>query len=424
MQSPDPVAASTLRKVRRRILPYVFLLYIVAFLDRANVAFAKAPMSADLGFSEAAFGLGAGIFFIGYFLLEIPGALIVERYSARKWIARILITWGLCTVLIGFVRTPNEFYGARFLLGCAEAGFFPGIIVYLGHWFPRKERAKAVAGLILGVPVSQVLGGPLSALILHSLNWRWMFILEGIPAILLGFVTLRYLTDRPSQATWLSPPERDWLVNQLASESTASPQHASPWAAFRDRRILLLAISMACVNIGTYAFQLWVPSIIRAAELSMSAARASALAALPFAASILGMTLFGRSSDHTGERRFHTAIPMWFAGIFFFFAGRPNQSLEVEMLWLCLSGLFVYAWPGPFWTLPTAALGQTAAAASVGLINSVGNLGGFIGPTVIGYLLSAGYPMHTALAFIAAAFFLAGCLVLTVRVDDKIKPAT
>ncbi len=415
--------ARTVSKIRRRILPYVFLLYIVAFLDRANVAFAKINMSADLGFSEAAFGFGAGIFFIGYFLLEIPGALIVERWSARKWIARILFTWGLCTVLVGFVRTPPEFYAARFLLGCAEAGFFPGIIIYLSHWFPREERAKAIAGLIMGVPVSQVIGSPLSALILQLnwfglAGWRWVFILEGLPAIILGFVTLRYLTDRPRQAQWLEPDEREWLQSTLDAERARKNTGLSIWQTMRQRNILLLAFAQSCANIGTYAYQLWLPTLIRNASLA-TVTWATALTAVPFAAAVIGLRVVSRSSDRSGERRWHAAIPLWLAGFFFFLSGRPEQPAALILLWLTLTGLVAYAWPPPFWSLPTTILGDSAAATAAGFINSIGNLGGFVGPYVVGVLLTSGYAMPTAMAFVAAGFGLAGALVMAIRLSPS-----
>lgn len=409
---------SALAKARRRILPFVFLLYIVAFLDRANVAFAKVAMSASLNFSEAAFGFGAGVFFIGYFLFEIPGALIVERWSARKWLARILVTWGICTVVVGFVRTPTEFYTARFLLGCAEAGFFPGVIVYLTHWFPTPIRARAVAGLIMAVPVSQILGGPISGLILKLdwaglEGWRWVFILEGVPAVILGFVTLRYLTDRPAQAAWLTVEERDALTAALQHDARRTV-HMPVLQVFRQPLILLLAAAMASANIGTYAFQLWLPSLLGAAG-QLTTSMAAAFTAIPFACALIGMRISSVSSDRTGERRYHAAIPLCLAGVFFFLAGLPNQPFLLVLLELSLAGLVAFAWPPPFWAIPTSTLGPTAAAASVGFINSIGNLGGFIGPFLIGLILSAGYSLTTGITLVAAGFFTSGLLILAVR---------
>ncbi len=267
------------RKIAKRILPFVFVLYIVSYLDRANIAFAKLSMTNELGFSEAVFGFGAGIFFVGYLFLEIPGALIVERWSARKWIARILISWGLLATLMGFIRTPFHFYAARFLLGVAEAGFFPGIIVYLTHWFTGRDRARAMAGFIVGVPISLVVGAPVSALFLrlHWLGmsgWRWIFILEGVPAVVLGFATWFYLTDYPREAGWLDAEEREWISNELAEERRRKKMtgHLSAWQGLRERNTLLLALTLCLANVEGYAFVFWLPTTIH---------RVSGLSSLP-----------------------------------------------------------------------------------------------------------------------------------------------
>lgn len=420
------IAASAVTKVRSRILPFVFVLYIVAYLDRANVAFAKMHMMADLRFSEAVFGFGSGIFFIGYLVFEIPGALIVERWSARKWMARILITWGICTVLVGFVRGAGEFYTARFLLGCAEAGFFPGIIVYLGHWFPRRERARAMAGFILAIPVCLVLGAPLSALLLQVnwfglAGWQWIFILQGLPAVILGLVTLSYLTDHPRDAKWLDPAEREWLAAELKSEKEQTAGSGlGIWRALRQRNVVMLALTLCAANIGSYAFTFWLPSLIRRTS-DFSVSTSTALAALPFACGLLSVYVAGRSSDRLGERRLHTAIPMILTGLFFAMSGVPGQSFALVLMWLCLTGAAAYAWPPPFWLLPTASLGGAAAAASVGLINAIGNLGGFIGPTVVGLLLTREYSHSVAILFLASCFVLGGFLTLLIRVPNEAK---
>ncbi len=417
----------TRAKLRRRILPFVFLLYITSYLDRANVAFAKMPMSADLGFSDAVYGFGAGIFFIGYLLFGIPGAMLVERSSASKWIARMLIVWGCCTVLVGFVRTPGQFYFARMALGCAEAGFFPGIIIYFSHWFARKDRARAMAGFIMAIPVSLVLGAPFSALILriHWLGlpgWRWVFILQGIAPVVLGVITFFYLTDYPRDAKWLEPSEREQIVAELEAENLAKilPNQDSVWNIFRYKNVLLLAVALCSANIGSYAFVLWLPTIIRNSS-SLSVIASTAFAALPFATGLISVRLSGRSSDRTGERRLHTAVPMILSGIFFMLAGIPGQPFPLVLLWLCLTGASAYAWPPPFWVLPTTTLTKSAAAASVGLINAIGNLGGFLGPSVVGLLLSRKYSYTVAIAFLAVSFVLAGLLITRVRVASMSK---
>jgi ACS family tartrate transporter-like MFS transporter len=422
--SPSAIALNARTKIRRHIIPYVFLLYIVAYLDRANVAFAKMPMMADLRFSEAVFGFGAGIFFIGYLALEIPGAIIVERWSARKWMARILVSWGLCTVLIGFVHTPMQFYASRFLLGAAEAGFYPGIIVYLNHWFARQDRARAMSGFIMAIPVCLTLGAPLSGLILQVnwlqlAGWRWVFILQGIPAVILGFVTLFYLTDHPRDAKWLKPEERDWITAQLESEKLekrAKHGHIGVWQALRQRNVLLLALGLCSANIGGYSYVFWLPTLIRNTGVNLSPSAASVWSALPFACGLIGIILAGKSSDRTGDRRLHTAGLMMLNGLFFAVAGLPGHSFPVLMLLLCLTSIVGSGWPPPFWVLPTATLGETAAAASIGLINAIGNLGGFIGPTVVGQLLSRHYTYTTAILFLSSCYLVAAVLIFNVRV--------
>lgn len=338
------------RKIAWRILPFVFVLYIIASLDRANVAYAKITMMADQGFSEAVFGFGAGIFFVGYLLLEIPGALIVERWSARRWIARILLTWGLCAVLVGLVRTASQFYAARFLLGLAEGGFFPGIIVYLTHWFCARDRARALAGFILAIPVSLSLGAPISALILRLdwfgfAGWRWVFVLEGLPAIVFGAITLVHLTDHPQEAAWLEPEERKWIIAELEAEKHAKSATAqvSILQALQDRNVVLLSLALFFANIGTYAFVFWLPTTVQKAS-GRSAIFSTALSALPFVVALVSVVLVGRSSDLRGERKWHTAVPLGLAGLFFPLSAFAQTPFSVVMLWLCATGAVLFAW--------------------------------------------------------------------------------
>jgi MFS transporter, ACS family, tartrate transporter len=422
----ESLANRTRRKVSRRILFFVFVLYIVAYLDRANVAFAKIDMMADLGFSEAVIGFGAGVFFLGYLFFEIPGAIIVERWSARKWIARILITWGFCTVFVGFVQTPKQFYLARFLLGAAEAGFFPGVIVYLSHWFVQKDRASAMSGFILAIPVAVVLGAPLSGLILYLdwfglAGWRWVFILEGLPAVLLGVVTLFYLTDHPHQAKWLVPDEQQWITAQLQEEKRRKRAigQLTVWQALRQRNVILLAVALYFGNTGAYAFLLWLPSMIRN-NSNLSVNLATICSALPFACAIVSIRLLGRSSDRCRERKLHTAVPMLLAAVFLSLSTIPGQPFLLLMGWLCLTGAAVYSASVPFWVLPTAILGESAAAASIGLINSIGALGGFVGPTVMGYLLSLNFAFTTTILLLSASFLVGGILILMVQLPRDI----
>lgn len=305
-QATDLLGKRTRSKIARRVLPFLCLLYLAAYLDRANVAFAKLTMTADLHFSEAVYGFGAGIFFLGYLLLEIPGALIVERWGARRWFARILVTWGLCTIVVGFVKTPVQFYSARFLLGIAEAGFYPGIIVHLTHWFARRDRAKAMAGFIVAIPVSLALGAPISALILklHWLGlpgWRWVFILEGLPAIVLGIVTFFYLTDRPQDAMWLEPEERAWITQELEHEKAEkiAAGTVSVWRAFGNRSVLLAALSICLANLGGYVFVFWLPTTIHQAA-GFSPVLSALYSALPLAVAVGFVLWSGRAADRTG----------------------------------------------------------------------------------------------------------------------------
>ena len=420
------VPERTLSKIRRRLLPFLFILYIISYLDRANVAFAKLSMMSDLHFSEAVFGFGAGIFFIGYLALEIPGALIVERWSARLWIARILISWGICATWVGFVRTPSQFYTARFLLGIAEAGFFPGVIIYLSHWFVERDRARAMAGFIVAVPFSLALGAPVSALILRLnwfglAGWRWVFILEGAPAIICGILTLFYLTDHPRQAMWLKPEEREWISSELEAEKRAKKAlgQVSVWQALRQRNVIFLALALCLANLGGYAFIFWLPNTIRRAS-GLSIYLSTLCSALPFLAGLISVLLVGRSSDRTGERRFHASIPLLFAGAFFALSTVQKQPFPAVMMWLTLTGLAGYAFPPPFWVLPTLTLGESAAAASVGLINSIGNLGGFFGPSIVGYLLSRNYSYGFAMIFLACSYVTGGLLILAVRIPKRL----
>ena len=415
------LADQTRRKIAFRILPLVFILYMIAYLDRANVAFGKLPMSTDLGFSDAVFGFGAGIFFLGYFLLEIPGTLIVEKWSARRWIARILLTWGLAAIAMGFIRTSKEFYLVRFFLGAAEAGFFPGIIVYLTHWFSKLDRARATAVFMSAAPLSLTLGAPLSAALLGVewfgvAGWRWMFILEGLPAIIAVFFTLRWLIDHPRDAKWLEPEEREWIESKLNSEKAAKRTigHFSIAGGLRQPRVWLLALAYFLLNVGGYGFIFFLPSMIKSAS-GLSVVISNLCSSLPFGLAVAASLLVSRSSDRTGERRLHACAPMLLAGLLLPLTAVSGQPFAIVMIWLSLTGAMVYSWCPPFWAIPTLTLGESAAAASIGLINSIGNLGGFVGPSVMGLLLSKGLGYPTAAAFLGACYLISAALVFSIR---------
>lgn len=416
--------AALRRKVAWRVLPLVFLLYIVAYLDRANVGFAKLRMASDLKFSEEVFGLGMGIFFIGYLILEIPGALLVERWSARKWFARILISWGFVSALTAFVQTPAQFYAARFLLGVAEAGFFPGIIVYFTHWFTSADRARALSGLVMAVPFSLALGAPVSALLLNVnwlglAGWKWMFILEGLPAVVLGVVTLFCLTDRPRHAKWLTPEERDHLEGALAAEARAKEAagHTTVRQALRLPKVWLLALGIFATNTGGYALGFWLPTTVK--NLSGASDNAALLySGLFYVCGLVGVFVSGQSSDRSGDRKWHCVAGQ--AATAFLLAGSaiPGQPFPLIMTWLCLTGVAAYFWPSPFWALPTMTLTASAAAVSIGFINMCANLAGYVGNHLNGWLRHHGAGESACLLLLAACYLIGGVLISFVNVKQ------
>jgi ACS family tartrate transporter-like MFS transporter len=414
---------ATRRKVARRLLPFLFLLYVVAYLDRANVSFAKTAMSADLGFSEAVYGFGAGVFFLGYFLLEIPGAIIVERWSARLWMSRILITWGICTVLEGFARTPVQFYTARFCLGLAEAGFFPGLLVYLTHWFPARHRARALSGFILSVPISFIIGAPLSALCLSLhwfgiAGWRWLFVLQGIPSVVCGVITPFYLADRPDTASWLETEQRELLVQELKQEIAAKRVHGrfSTWSAFSNGTVWILSAALFLIVLASYGYIFWLPATIQKAS-GLSTITSTLLSSLPFCAAALMVPVAGISADRSGKHKLHASVPLVLTAVFFLAATRHHQTFAVTATWLILTGSLLWAWTPSFWALPTLILGESAAAASLGLINSIGNLGGFVGPALVGSLLNRGYAYSAIAWLLAGAFAVAAFLICFAKTE-------
>jgi D-galactonate transporter len=427
---PQDIAQRTRRRIATRLMPFLFILYIIAFLDRVNVSYAALDMKGDLGFSDTVLGYGLGVFFVGYFLLEIPGTLIVERWSARKWIARIMVSWGILATWMGFIHGETEFYWLRFFLGAAEAGFFPGIIVYLSHWFRYEDRAKAVAMFMSAIPVSNVIGSPVSGLIL-GINWlglpgwRWVFILEGIPAVILGFVTLFYLTDRPHQAKWLPDEERRWITEELERER-ALKRKARPLSilqAMRTPEVLLLVATYFFIVTGFYGFTLWLPTMIKRMS-GLPNLTVTFLAIIPYAVALAAMLFNGWHSDHTGERRWHCAIPIFIAGAALGTAALASGLIGPEHLGLSIALFSIVAAGGlaylpAFWALPTAFLTESAAAAAIGLINSFGNLGGFVGPYAVGYLQTATGSFSGGMLCLSASMILSSVVVLLIRHKHK-----
>jgi MFS transporter, ACS family, tartrate transporter len=410
--------SATVRKIAARLLPYLFLLYIVAFLDRVNVSFAGLDMTRDLNFSDRVFGLGAGIFFVGYVVFEIPGALLVERWSARKVIARILVTWGIVTVLVALVRTPGQFYAARFLLGAAEAGFFPGVLVYLTHWFRYEDRAKAAALFMAAIPVANVIGSPLAGMILNVHwggwpGWRWLFVLEGIPAVVLGIVTIYFLPDWPNEAKWLETEEREWISQQLAREKEAKlrMRRVSIAEALRMPRVILLTLIYFLSVTGIYGFAVWFPTILKRAT-GLPNFTVTLLAALPYAAGVVAMLVNGWHSDLSRERRWHTALPLFVGASCLGSALVFPGELALAFALMIVVGACTTAFLPSFWPLPTEFLAESAAAASMGLINALGNLGGFLGPYAMGYLRSQTGSFAPGLIVLMTCMAAAGMLVL------------
>jgi MFS transporter, ACS family, tartrate transporter len=447
------VARVVRRKVAWHILPLIFVLYVISYLDRANIGFAKLRMQQALPWSDDVFGWGFGIFFLGYVFLEIPGALLVEHWSARKWFARILFTWGLCSMAMAFVRTPWQFYLARFFLGLAEAGFFPGVIVYFTHWFPRAERGRALAGLVFGVPISLALGARVSGYLLQQdwlsiQGWQWVFLIEGAPAVVMGLALPFLLSDRPHQARWLSPEERTWLEETLARErlEAARAGGVTLWQALRQRTVWLLALGILATNTGGYAMAFWLPTFVEnmlrlpVAEAGVIGALASPLGAGPLLASsafvpqqtdataalnylgliylcgVVGVWISGQSSDRTGDRKWHCALGQVLTGAFLAVSLIPGQPAGMVLMWLCGVGFFAFFWPSPFWVLPTLTLSSSAAAVSIGFINICANLAGLLGPPLVGRLKTMGFGDKTCLIILSCFYVSGGLIVATIRV--------
>ena len=442
------------RKAYWRLLPLLFLSYVIAFVDRANVAFAKLTMVKDLeGFDNAVFGFGAGVFFIGYFLLEIPGSVIVERWSARLWIFRIMVTWGLVAALTAFVGIPLgvsvwivqaynsafgadlrvaefQFYAVRFLLGLAEAGFFPGVVVYLSHWFPARDRARALAIFFMATPVAQIVGPPVCALllkigstemvdgvavvhpaILGLKGWQWAYVAWGLPAIVLGVLILLLLPDRPHQAPWLKTDEREALEAELVRDTPKAKAHLSLWRGLRHPKVLALSFAYFCTVTGSYGVVFFLPTILDS-WYNLKYSQLAWLTTLPALMALAGQLFVGWNSDRTKERRWHTVLPILIGAAAIAIAPltRGNLTLTIVCFMLALGGLKAYL--PAFWTMPYLFLTSSAAAASVGLINSVGNLGGQLGPWVMGEVEKATGSFGGGLYFLAGSMLFCAATVL------------
>jgi MFS family permease len=384
-------------------------------------------MPHDLGFDYRVIGLGAGIFSLGYVILEIPGTMIVERWSARRWLTRIMLSWGLVTMGMAFIRTPHQFYTVRFLLGLAEAGFFPGIIVYLTHWFIYEDRAKAVAGFMAAIPLSFAVGSPVSGLLLAVhwgglRGWQWLFILEGLPALFFGGMTWFYLTDWPREAKWLPADEQKWVIDQLENETRAkkSAHSYTVWQALRHRDVLILTTVHLVQNGSAHALAFWLPTMLKRVS-GLSDFKVTLLVALPNLLGFVAMQVNGWHSDRTAERRWHTAIPLWVTAGGFLALSLADWGTVPSLLLLSIASASLLAFLPSFWAMPSAFLCDSAAAMATGTINCVASgLGGFLGPALVGYQAARTHSFRPAFAVLVAALLLAGALPLLVRVRGHV----
>jgi ACS family tartrate transporter-like MFS transporter len=402
-----------------RLMPFLFLLYIVAYLDRINVSFGVLQMRGQLGLSERVIGRASGIFFIGYFFFQLPSNLVLEKFGVRRWISALMITWGVISCLMIFIRGPVSFYTMRFLLGAAEAGFFPGIILYMKHWFPARARARAVAWFMTANPLAGIIGSPISGALLgiHGSGlsgWQWMFLIEGLPAILLGAAVFWTLADTPRDAKWLNAEERDLLLKNLAAErqSDAGLTKGSILAAIFSLRIWLLSLVYFGVSTTMYGVTLWLPSVIKSLS-GLGNFAISLIAILPFLATTIIMVLVGLHSDRSGERRWHTAVPAFVAGAALVCAAYGSSTaVVVAAIGLGLAG--AEAMVGPFWAMATSRMEGLSAAAGIAVINSIANLGGYFGPDIIGFFRTVGGGFRGGLLAIGATVALSGIIALVV----------
>jgi ACS family tartrate transporter-like MFS transporter len=430
----DTVENRTLRRLFWRIVPFVMFLYFIAFIDRVNIGFAGLTMNKDVGLSPAVYGFGAGIFFLGYFIFEVPSNLILEKLGARIWIARVMLTWGIISGAMAFVSGPTSFYVLRFLLGAAEAGFFPGIILYLSYWFPGRSRAGVTAIFMAAAPISTALGSPLSAWLLQMdgvmgfKGWQWMFMLEALPAVIMAFVTFFYMTDRPAKANWLPADEKAWLVETMDAEvaARAGAAHHSPWRALIDPRVLALALIYFGTSAGLYTLGIWAPQIIK--QLGVSTMTVGYLNMIPPIVSVVAMVLWSRHSDRTGERSWHVVIACVAASIGLAMAGW-STGLVAVIVTLTLVNIGISAAKPPLWSMPTLFLTGPAAAAGIATINSIGNLGGFVGPAMIGWIKETTGSYAGGLYFVSALLVVSAVLTLALakwgkkKVEQNAKPS-
>jgi D-galactonate transporter len=405
------------KKITWRLIPFLLFCYILSYLDRVNIGFAKLQMLGDLQLSDAVYGMGAGVFFLGYFFFEVPSNIIMHKVGARRWIARIMISWGVLSAAMMFVESATSFYVLRFLLGLAEAGFFPGIIYYLTRWYPADRRGRATSLFLTAIALAGVIGGPLSGWILRDTNglaglagWQWMFLVEGLPSVIAGFFLLRYLDDKVEDATWLTDAEKREVIALLQTEEV-SKSHSSASKAFSSGKTWLLSAIYFLFVFSLYGISFWLPAIIKAAGVQ-DALDIGLLSALPWAAGVIAMLLIARSADRRGERRWHIAIPALAGTIGFIISVKFSANVPIAMFGLSVATMGIMSALPIFWSIPTAYLGGAAAAAGIALINSFGNLSGFVGPSLMGWIKSATGSLDSGVYMLAGCLLAGGLLTL------------
>jgi D-galactonate transporter len=417
LSARETLENSIYAKVTLRLLPFLFICYVAAYLDRVNVGFAKLNMLSDLQFSETVYGLGAGIFFIGYFLFEVPSNIIMHRVGARVWIARIMITWSVLSAATMFVTTPTMFYVIRFLLGVAEAGFFPGIVLYLTYWFPASRRGRKNALFMIGIPIAGVVGGPLSGWIMNHFagthgwyGWQWLFLLEAIPSLILGVVTFFYLPNSIRASTWLAEDEKKILEENIAKESGGDKSHSIA-SVFTNPKVWLMAAIYFCCMMGLYGISFYLPTLVKASGVK-DALDVGLLTAIPYTCGVIATMLVARSADRMRERRWHFAIASALGGLGLFLSTVYGDNVVLALMALSLGTAGMLSTMPVFWTYPSAILGGAAAAAGIGLINSVGNLAGFVSPSIVGWLKDVTGSTNAGMYFVAGALILGAVLAL------------
>ncbi|KAF3999818.1 MFS transporter [Glaciimonas immobilis] len=419
LQGNTRTDSQTYAQVMWRLIPFLFLCYVCSYMDRVNVGFAKLQMMSDLNLSEAVYGLGAGMFFVGYLLFEIPSNLIMQKVGARLWIARIMVTWGVISGAMMFVTTPTSFYIMRFILGVAEAGFIPAILLYLTYWFPGSRRGKVTALFMTGIPMSGVIGGPVSGWILHAMSgshglagWQWLFVLEGIPTVILGVMAYFFLDDKIADAKWLSPGQRKMLEKNLTADQQGKALH-SLRDGFTNPKVWLLSFIYLFFTMGLYGVSFWLPTIVKASGVA-DPLNIGLLTAIPYAAATVAMIVVGRSSDKRGERRWHLALAGFVGALGLLFSVMYAQNTVIAMVALTFATMGIMSTISQFWVLPPTILGGAAAATGIALANSIGSVSGLISPYLLGWVKTVTASTNNGVLVLAASLVIGGLLVFTI----------